>query len=50
MTTSKTNLYITGLSETDTDETVRALVENVVQPKSCKAMIQHGKCKGKFPI
>ncbi|VDO07535.1 unnamed protein product [Rodentolepis nana] len=46
MTTSKTNLYITGLSESDTDETVRALVEDVVHPKSCKAMLLNGKCKG----
>ncbi|KAH9278676.1 RNA-binding motif, single-stranded-interacting protein 1 [Echinococcus granulosus] len=46
MTTSKTNLYITGLSESDTDETVRALVEDVVCPKSCKAMLLNGKCKG----
>ncbi len=46
MTTSKTNLYICGLSETDTDETVRALVEDVVRPKSCKAMLLNGKCKG----
>ncbi|VDL19262.1 unnamed protein product [Hymenolepis diminuta] len=46
MTTSKTNLYITGLSESDTDETVRALVEDIVHPKSCKAMLLNGKCKG----
>lgn len=46
MTTSKTNLYICGLSESDTDETVRALVEDVVRPKSCKAMLLNGKCKG----
>lgn len=44
--TSKTNLYISGLQETDTDETVRSLVENVIQPKSCKAMIVNGNCKG----
>uniref|UniRef100_A0A0X3P8B1 RRM domain-containing protein n=1 Tax=Schistocephalus solidus TaxID=70667 RepID=A0A0X3P8B1_SCHSO len=46
MTTSKTNLYISGLSESDTDETVRALVEDVVCPKSCKAMLLNGRCKG----
>ncbi|VDD82474.1 unnamed protein product [Mesocestoides corti] len=46
MTTSKTNLYISGLSESDTDESVRALVEDVVRPKSCKAMLLNGKCKG----
>ncbi|OON19243.1 hypothetical protein X801_04891 [Opisthorchis viverrini] len=46
MITSKTNLYISGLNETDTDDTVRSLVENVVQPKSCKAMISNGICKG----
>ncbi|KAM7533872.1 hypothetical protein Aperf_G00000113211 [Anoplocephala perfoliata] len=46
MTMSKTNLYITGLSESDTDETVRALVEDIVHPKSCKAMLLNGKCKG----
>ncbi|GAA54602.1 RNA-binding motif single-stranded-interacting protein 3, partial [Clonorchis sinensis] len=46
MITSKTNLYISGLNETDTDDTVRSLVENIVQPKSCKAMISNGICKG----
>ncbi|CAH8543227.1 unnamed protein product [Schistosoma turkestanicum] len=44
--TSKTNLYISGLSESDTDDTVRSLVENVVQPKSCKAMVVNGRCRG----
>ncbi|KAH8873525.1 RNA-binding motif, single-stranded-interacting protein [Schistosoma japonicum] len=44
--TSKTNLYISGLSESDTDETVRSLVENIVQPKSCKAMVINGRCRG----
>ncbi|CAH8614566.1 unnamed protein product [Heterobilharzia americana] len=44
--TSKTNLYISGLSESDTDDTVRSLVENIVQPKSCKAMVVNGRCRG----
>ncbi|VDP93413.1 unnamed protein product [Echinostoma caproni] len=46
--TSKTNLYISGLHETDSDETLRQIVESVVQPKSCKAMTVNGKCKGKI--
>ncbi|CAH8586186.1 unnamed protein product [Dicrocoelium dendriticum] len=46
MITSRTNLYISGLNESDTDETVRCLVKDVVQPKSCKAMVSNGACKG----
>lgn len=46
MITSRTNLYISGLNESDTDETVRCLVKDVVQPKSCKAMVSNGTCKG----
>ncbi|KAA3677698.1 uncharacterized protein DEA37_0006111, partial [Paragonimus westermani] len=45
--TSKTNLYILGLNESDTDETVRSLVKDVVEPKSCKAILRNGTCKGK---
>ncbi|KAF5397638.1 RNA-binding motif single-stranded-interacting protein 3 [Paragonimus heterotremus] len=44
--TSKTNLYILGLNESDTDETVRSLVKDVVEPKSCKAILRNGTCKG----
>ncbi|THD18278.1 hypothetical protein D915_010136 [Fasciola hepatica] len=45
--TSKTNLYVSGLNETDSDETLKHIVESVVQPKSCKAMTVNGRCKGK---
>lgn len=43
---SKTNLYINGLQESATDESVRSLVDGIIEPKSCKAMMSHGKCRG----
>jgi RNA recognition motif-containing protein len=44
---SKTNLYLSGLGEKVTDAILYHLVEKVVTPKSCKALLSSdGKCNG----
>ncbi|KAF6780252.1 hypothetical protein AHF37_00240 [Paragonimus kellicotti] len=44
--TLKKKLYITSLDESDTDGIVRSLVKDFVEPKSCKAILRNGTCKG----